>query len=330
MSETEFLKRFQLETPQLKAWGNYVNSEIKKALSEVLVNNPIKDTFLRIDPKPRLKDEKSILAKAFLRGKQYKDPYQEITDKIGIRYVVLLLEHIRTISNIIEQGGQWVYSLDRDFEREKVNYPYFFDYQSVHYVLRNKSALIYDGITILKEIPCEVQIRTLLQHACSELTHDTIYKKEPTQNTIVYRSIAKSRALTEAADDIFSGISTILAEESKNMIKLLNDLLSLYSAIGQPDYDEKSSVFILSAIDELTNNTDIEKVRSFVFIDNPGLPKIISEKSKYSFLYRQPIILLLYYLVKYQREKLKTLWPLPPTEIQPLFNDLGIALNANT
>jgi hypothetical protein len=86
-------------------------------------------------------------------------------------------------------------------------------------------------------------------------------------------------------------------------------------------------VFILDSIGELAKDTNISDVRRFIFEDNPALKDVISEKAGRSFLYRQPVVLLLYYLVQYRREKLKDLWPLPASEIQPLFTDLGISLN---
>ena len=328
MNEAEFLQVYRKDIPHLRAWGDYINLLVVEGLSQKLKDSPIKDAFLRIQPIPRIKDERSILAKAFWRGKNYKDPYGDITDKIGIRYVVLLAEHIAVVSEVITKDGQlWNYSLDKDFERDKERFPLMFDYQSVHFVLKSKSTINHLGVTIPSETPCEIQIRTLLQHACCELTHDTIYKKEQPQNAKIYRSIAKSRALAEAADDIFSHVAESLASESQIMNNSLDELKKLYRNIRPPDYDEQSNVFILDSIGELAKDTNISDVRRFIFEDNPALKDVISEKAGRSFLYRQPVVLLLYYLVQYRREKLKDLWPLPASEIQPLFTDLGISLN---
>jgi putative GTP pyrophosphokinase len=330
MNETEFIEKYNKEIPSLRAWGDYINSVITKTLNDKLRDSPLKDTFIRIPPIPRIKETKSIIAKAFWRAKEYRNPYDDITDKVGLRYVVLLVDHIGVISKIIENIQEWDYSLDRDFEQEKDKFPFIFDYQSVHYVLRNILPITHDNVTIPANTPCEVQIRTLLQHACSELTHDTIYKKEPTKNKTVHRSIAKSRALTESADDIFTNIAGILAKESQTLSTLLKELNTLYQDIQTPDYDEKSNVFILNAIVHLANNTSVTEIKNFVFSEKPALKDIISQKANQSFIYRQPIILLLYYLIQYQRENLKNSWPLPFSEIQPLFTDLGIALNPNT
>jgi hypothetical protein len=52
-------------------------------------------------------------------------------------------------------------------------------------------------------------------------------------------------------------------------------------------------------------------------------------KSKNSFLHKQPVILLLYYLIKNDRAKLKDLWPLTDYEIKPLFTELGVAFSTS-
>ena len=46
-------------------------------------------------------------------------------------------------------------------------------------------------------------MRTLLQHAHSELTHDTIYKPSVVQTPAMLRAAAKSMALIEATGDYF-------------------------------------------------------------------------------------------------------------------------------
>lgn len=326
MNEAEFLEKYEEDIPFISAWGDFVNAAIQRSLDEKLIGNPIKDVFLRIPPTPRLKSKDSILAKAFWRDKNYSDPYNEITDKVGVRYVVLLVEHISIVSEVIKLEQQWEYELDRDFEKEKVNSPLIFDYQSIHFVLKNRRVINYNGIDIPEGVPCEVQIRTLLQHACSELTHDTIFKKDHNYPPIVFRSIAKSRALTESTDDIFSNIATILAKESDEMNRLLNDLNSLYKEIRPPEFEEKSNVFILNAVSNLLKDISINDVRKFILDEQPAVRQVIQSKANALFIYRQPIVLLLYYLIQKKRESFKNVWPLPLSEIQPLFTDLGIAL----
>ena len=65
---------------------------------------------------------------------------------------------------------------DKDYEAEKLAKPLEFSYQSVHYVLRSKAGLLLTASRLPEGLACEVQFRTLLQHAHSELMHGTLYK----------------------------------------------------------------------------------------------------------------------------------------------------------
>ena len=58
------------------------------------------DVFLRIPPKPRTKGEVSFLEKAFYR-KAYVDPYVEVTDKVGVRFVVLVASQIQMVEKAL-------------------------------------------------------------------------------------------------------------------------------------------------------------------------------------------------------------------------------------
>ena len=178
------------------------------------------DYFLKLPVTPRLKELKSLVDKALFRDKTYTNPYQDITDKVGMRFVVLLSNDIRIVEDAILDIKDWTVSKDRDFEDELRARTLEFAYQSVHYVLRAATEMQYGDAVIPISTPCEVQIRTLLQHAHSELTHDTIYKPKKTASPEVKRTIAKSMALIEATDDFFVLAMNELIVPQKLNVKL--------------------------------------------------------------------------------------------------------------
>jgi hypothetical protein len=45
-------------------------------------------------------------------------------------------------------------------------------------------------------------------------------------------------------------------------------------------------------------------------------------------LFRQPVVLLLYYLARTATADLKTHWPLPAAQLESVFSDLGISAEA--
>lgn len=325
MTENEFRAKFKEEAPIYETWGHIVNNYITEKLEGQFGENF--KGFFKICPAPRVKDVENLVAKAFYRNKGYTDPYEEIKDKVGVRYVVLTTPEIKTIADVIVNNATWDKSKDRDFEQERKERPLVFDYQSDHYIVTNKDDIKTESMTIPKATPCEIQIRTLLQHAYAELTHDTIYKK-PHLSAIpdVHRLTAKSMALMEITDDIFVQVKNKIAEESNNMDMLFSKLTELYKSLSSNKYERSINIFILDAYRDLIPSIDFGKIEQFI-TENTFIKEKILERSTSLSLYRQPIILLMYYLIKVQRTTARQLWPLTETELEPLYTDLGIAFN---
>jgi len=174
MTENEFIVRYEAEKPVYAAWGNYVRDSILSSLT-AKIDGFTPDNFLKVPASVRVKDTDSLVAKAFYRGKPYADAYGQITDKVGTRFVVLLLNHINHVEEAIT-SGPWEYSKDRDFDEEREKQPFIFDYQSKHFIVKAIKEVPFGDVIVPVGTPCEVQVRTLLQHAYSELSHDTVYK----------------------------------------------------------------------------------------------------------------------------------------------------------
>ncbi|MGB3044494.1 MAG: RelA/SpoT family protein [Xanthobacteraceae bacterium] len=203
--EQEFLERWRRESPAYSAWGKFVVEKLAKAIEELAAPVAL-EVFLKIPVKARIKEEESLLQKAFHRGKGYQDPFSEIEDKVGVRYVVLLGSEVKKIDEAILGINDWIAEKARDYVQEQMLRPYEFDYQSLHYVVRSRNILSFESVEIPADTPCEIQVRTLLQHAYSELTHDTIYKPNVQATPSLKRSAAKSMALIEATGDYFAKV----------------------------------------------------------------------------------------------------------------------------
>jgi ppGpp synthetase/RelA/SpoT-type nucleotidyltranferase len=326
-TEAELIAQFEKDKPIYEDWGNLINQEILKGLASILGDGKKVNVFLKIPPTPRIKENESLIEKAFFRpSKHYDDPYNQITDKVGLRYVVLLNEEIKTIEEIITHSDIWDYSKDMDFEEEKRVHPLEFSYQSMHYIIRSKEENSSPSGKIPKGTPCEVQIRTLLQHAHSELTHDTTYKPKMRQLPDVQRLISKSMALIEATGDIFTIVDNQFKEKKAKMNNLLIELIRLYSPIQNVDYQIQANENLLDAIPEkYINEKTIQDLEEY-FSKNTWILDRVKEKSSYSFLYRQPIILLFFYLIRQNKNAFRIDCPLPFDKIEPIYTDLGIAV----
>src|SRR5690606_25885652 len=141
--------------------------------------------------------------KAFLRNKGwFQNIYDDITDKVGIRYVVGLTHQIGLITSLINNSDLWLCTQSREFNEWINSDPRIFDYQSAHLILTSHHDICFGGTKIPSGTSCELQIRTLLQHAYAELSHDTLYKSSITSQPEVHRLFAKSMALMETTDDM--------------------------------------------------------------------------------------------------------------------------------
>lgn len=326
MNQKEFREKYEAEKHIYEAWGEYINTQILSGLSKC-VNT---DIFIKIKPEPRVKDTNSIIAKAFLRGKNYENPYHDIEDKVGLRYVVLLVSDISIISDIITNCADWTHSKDRDFQLEREKNPTTFEYQSVHFVVKNIKEIVYNkngnSIKIPENTPCEVQIRTLLQHAYSELTHDTIYKPRIKATPDVYRKVARSMALIETTDTVFEEVNNMFHAIEEKLNNFISEIDSIYSTIAKPDNEKNISNLVYDAYRDIISHIDANEIAEYVS-KNPVIKSIIKDRYSENLLYRQSLIIFIFYLICTQRFIVKNLWPLTESELEPIFNDLGYALS---
>lgn len=327
MSDQEILERWEADKPLYWAWAKLIGQEIERRLVPAIAHTTL-DYFLKVPMVPRLKGDTSLIDKALYRNKPYKNPYEEITDKVGMRYVVLLTTHIHQLCSIIESPeceAFWSWSKDKDYEEERLARPLEFSYQSVHYVLRSKTGLSIDGVKLPESLACEVQIRTLLQHAHSELTHDTLYKPKTTTKPSVKRTVAKSMALIEATDEFFEQAMKDLATASEPQRQLLDYLSVAYKrGTGLEPGQERSNQLVVDAFMELLPQDVIPHIDQFLTAKSYIFDKIKDQDGKRHF-FNQPTVLLAYYLVDKMPAQTRENWPIESDDLAKVFSDLGIA-----
>lgn len=319
ISIEEFVELYKSEMPMYKAWGKCVKKNIYNSLMEHQYDI---DKFIKIPIEPRVKDIDSIIEKAFIR-KVYEDPYNSITDKVGLRVVVLLESQIELIKEIIENSELWEYSEDVDYVKNKQQNPELFTYQSVHYIVRNKNNIIFDEYNIKQGTPCEIQVRTLEQHAYAEISHDLVYKKNLDISSLIKRYLARSMALNEATDDLFVRVYYLMEKEKENYYKFNNSFNALYSF---NNVGEKTNKSLYDMVENIIKKHEITAGQVSDFINSKlFIIEIIKEKESRYILYRQPMIFLIYYLAKHHGKELEENWELTDDLLSPIFSDLGIS-----
>jgi len=181
----------------------------------------------------------------------------------------LLIEDIKDICKIVESCELWTFDPCKHFDTDRNENPLLFTYQSVHYILRPSKEIDYEGVTIGTEFPCELQIRTLLQHAHAELTHDAIYKAQKTVQPVVSRTVAKCMALIETTDTFFSEVTQKLNYGPLQEHCINDKMNSLYSNLtGIQPINCKSSLTIWDQFEQFIDDSLIDKIKAFTEDNN--------------------------------------------------------------
>lgn len=327
MTEDELLERWAAEQPIYEAWGQHVVDQILGSLADKVAPVGV-DVFVRISPKKRLKEDFSFVEKAFYRkGKAYQDPYAEITDKVGARFVVLLGRDLATVEQAIVECPDWRASKDRDPEREARESPIEFQYKAMHYVVYCLREIDAGGQRIPPGIPCEVQVKTLLQHAYSELTHDTIYKPRVDATPEMQRAAAKSMALIEATNDYFESVVDQVEAATAPERELTLALSAVYrDKIGRVAQPSRIEGLLLDTLFEILPADIVGEITSYLE-GHDFIAAIVADRAAARLLYRQPSILLTYFLAAGFGAALKARWPLTEDELRPIFADLGLSFD---
>ncbi|WP_054031209.1 GTP pyrophosphokinase [Desulfatitalea tepidiphila] len=163
----------------------------------------------------RAKSLKSFCEK--ISRKKYNKPFEDITDFAGVRVVYLYSSDRKEIESIIESE----FDIEEKVDKVSTEHADRFGYGALHYLLRIKkhhSGARYDD---LKNLVCEVQVRTILQDAWAEVAHHLAYKQESDAPLELQRKLNALSGLFETADDQFENIRVA---RSKYQEKIRNEI----------------------------------------------------------------------------------------------------------
>ncbi|MHB1494978.1 MAG: GTP pyrophosphokinase [Acidithiobacillus sp.] len=330
MNEADLRVSFENRKSALAALGGWVTEVVVTELKKQLGSKVAVEKFLQIPPKPRVKETDSFLEKALVR-KPKADPLLEITDQVGVRFVVLLLEDIDFIGSII-QSDRWLWQKDRDHEEERLAKPDYFAYQSDHYVIRTKASFEFNGVIIPAQTPCEIQVRTILQHAYAEMAHNSDYKptiRLPEEDQKhVKRSLAKGSALIETTDDVFKEIKNRLREYNESVDALLIRSSEIYKDITGEATSPSTALggLVADTYRGLLKKLTPEQLKTWVD-ERPWLGNKLVQKRAESVFYRDSVVILLGLLVTENEMTVPKQWPVDSSYLEDFYTMLGISTN---
>jgi putative GTP pyrophosphokinase len=326
MNLVEFRAYLEENQAVFSVWGEFVAQEINSAIKALAETNPA--FYVRIPVVPRVKEIESALHKVGRKG--YADPVAQMTDLVGTRFVFLLSDHVNALSSVVLGNTGWNAQVSKDIAEEIRRNPKIFDYQSQHFEVRPLKDVEIGGVVIPATVCCEVQVRTLLQHAYAELVHDSIYKPSGAVPPMAERQVAKSMALMETTDELFCKTMELLAEAGRPRDEGYEDLRQLFRALVGAEYmrpDLRSNLCVLEEYQDMLTEDVVANINDFIQSKSYLVPKIQSRSSSVG-LFSQPIVLFVYWLVtKRDVDQVLQTWPLPGflRDLNMVLSDLDLS-----
>jgi putative GTP pyrophosphokinase len=191
-NNTAVIKKFLDARPEFEQLCAEVEYILRKKVSAA----SIETSFLG----SRAKTLNSFLEK--LTRKNYTDPFNQLDDLAGVRVVCLYNNDIRKVINIIRTEFDIVEEIDKREELDTNK----FGYIGNHFIVRlseKYSGARYDD---LRDLRCEIQVRTVVQDAWSIIQHHMVYKKESQVPSNLIRKLNGLAGLFETVDDQFEFI----------------------------------------------------------------------------------------------------------------------------
>ncbi|MBD8699722.1 hypothetical protein IFT54_07825 [Sphingomonas sp. CFBP 13714] len=260
----------------------------------------------------RAKDAVSFREKITRAGKSYDDPISNLPDLCGARIIVYYADDVPKVAKMISSEFNVIEEVvshqPEAFEADR------FGYLSLHFVVK-----LSNGRSELAEwkfaskFQAEIQVRTVIQHAWSAVSHALQYKQETAIPSKLRRRLFRIAGLFELADEEFVGIrdakgrlsdaaAAAFAEGNKNIPISLESIQELTSdaSVMRPLIESASRFGLTSKNIEEENNTfpEIYEIsRRLGLRDIAGIEAIITKD--HSKLFEKII------------ERMKSNWNLP-------------------
>jgi putative GTP pyrophosphokinase len=323
--ERKVLKEFKSLHTSLNKWGRMVDRYLLKVLNDPYVIN----YQIKIKPKFRLKANDSYLEKAIYRNKGYTNHLEDIEDKIGTRIVLLKSSDVIKVSKILLKQKFWKVKKTKDTFDYAEEDAALFDYQSIHLVCIPPAKSKAFSAKHIPFLSCEIQIRTLLQHAFAEISHDSTYKGVYKHDKEMVRKLAKSMALMEATDDYFCNVFLMMANKKRYYSNYLNELIKHYKKFV-PTFSEKTLDYKLSdSIFDLLQVKKIDVDRIGVFAQKNKSDIQMALRKVDSYISKQPVVLILLYFIINFPNQLRETEKFSDEIIKVYTNAIGISFDGD-
>lgn len=324
-NEQDLAQQFAALHGPLARWGAFVDTVVNELLDTVFPDS----NFIQMRPQHRCKNEDSYVKKVLYRSKNnnYPEPLVDVEDKVATRVVLLTTDNVKKFVSLLTTCEHWDNKISKDTNEISLSNPNLFDYQSVHIVVwpkKNPEQIDKRFLT------CEIQVRTLLQHAYAEVTHDLVYKGAQQNDGAIKRQLSKCMALMETTDDmfcnIFDKISLTADSEDYEYKKLLARATDAYNRLtGQQVNYKKADLYFLDAILSLYHEKPIGLDLFDYYVRANEVDIQHALRTNASVLLKEPAVLILFCYIDTYDSFVISHWPLSMHIVDAMRESLGIS-----
>jgi ppGpp synthetase/RelA/SpoT-type nucleotidyltranferase len=316
--------KYLKERDRYEKLASQVANEISRRMSEC---------HIPCEVSSRAKAVSSFVKKALAKN-NYQDPWQEITDKAGVRVV---FEHPGDLDKALKEIQEVFPDSTLEDERRKAGTEKELKYPKTHLQVRLQS--IHAG-SPLDHLECEVQLRTRAQDLWSRMSHALLYKPAVPTTPDVRRSLYRLLALVELYDaEVERGMTTMTESPDFEESQLLHSAESIFHEFVGSDYRLELSqevIPVLMCVIAQSVKDYSAALMEFADRNRPKLaqffmeygPESASGAAGQNFLASQPECIIIFELVARKPESLRAIWnrELPPDWLSEIAESWGVYL----
>ncbi|MBE0542319.1 MAG: hypothetical protein IH623_13110 [Verrucomicrobia bacterium] len=142
----------------------------------------------------------------------------DVTDVSGVRITTYFHDEVDKVASYLD--GEFEIVKEQSVDKRKILDADRFGYLSLHYIVKLSAERL--KLTEYRRFPnlaCEIQVRSILQHAWAEIEHDLGYKSRIEVPQPLRRRFSRLAGFLELADEEFATIRDALSSYQKNLPK---------------------------------------------------------------------------------------------------------------
>lgn len=191
------IELYEIERPRFLSFSD----RIRALLCDLVAANSIDVHVIE----SRAKSVSSFRDKLSRPGKSYETPLKQMPDLCGCRVITYYQDDCIKVAEVLKREFS-IIDEELSYQPGLLEVDRF-GYLSAHYVLKLGSNRVnLDEWRNVKDLHAEVQIRTVVQHAWSAVSHAVQYKEESKIPSKLQRRLHRIAGLFELADEEFVAI----------------------------------------------------------------------------------------------------------------------------